>query len=53
MKDKKQTLYIDIGDWINFLFVGYEQSISALTMRTYKGKILSCIGSIDAINKKE
>jgi len=33
--------------------IGYEESICMLIIKTYKGKSLNCVGSIEPLNKKE
>ena len=53
IKDKKQIINLDPGDWINYVKVGFDDSISLLNIKTFKGKSLTCQGSQDSLYKKE
>ena len=52
-KDKKSVLNIDSSDFINYIKVAFDSFIHGISFRTYQGKSMNCVGSIETENKIE
>ena len=52
-KDRKAILNIESSDFINYIRVAFDSFIHGLCFRTYQGKTLNCVGSVETENKIE